>query len=91
MVYLKNLAGLTLLATIASARVVPRQASASIHEAFTSHGKKYFGTASDQGLLSNSQNEAIIAANFGQLTPENSMKWESTERAYFLPQRWFLC
>ncbi|PLB54731.1 endo-1,4-beta-xylanase F1 [Aspergillus steynii IBT 23096] len=80
MVYIKNLAGtITLLASIASARVITRQASASIHEAFTSHGKKYFGTASDQGLLQNSQNEAIIAANFGQLTPENSMKWESTE------------
>ncbi|KAK1144293.1 Endo-1,4-beta-xylanase F1 [Aspergillus melleus] len=80
MVYLKNLAGtITLLASVASARVIARQASASIDEAFTSHGKKYFGTASDQGLLQNSQNEAIIAANFGQLTPENSMKWDATE------------
>ncbi|KAI9035870.1 endo-1,4-beta-xylanase [Aspergillus affinis] len=80
MVYIKNLAStITLLASVASARVITRQASSSINEAFTSHGKKYFGTASDQALLQNSQNEAIVAADFGQLTPENSMKWDSTE------------
>ncbi|KIM23069.1 glycoside hydrolase family 10 protein [Serendipita vermifera MAFF 305830] len=42
-------------------------------------GKKYFGTCADSGLLSNSQNVAIIKSQFNQLTPENSMKWDTIE------------
>ncbi|KAG9118783.1 hypothetical protein FRC07_006529, partial [Ceratobasidium sp. 392] len=42
-------------------------------------GKRYFGTASDSGLLSNSQNANIIRSDFGALTPENSAKWDSIE------------
>lgn len=42
-------------------------------------GKKYFGTCGDSGTLSNTQNANIIKAQFNQLTPENSMKWESIE------------
>ncbi|KAM0144645.1 hypothetical protein ACHAP3_000677 [Botrytis cinerea] len=46
---------------------------------FVSHGKKYFGLATDQGLLSSGKNAAVIKANFGQVTPENSMKWDAIE------------
>ena len=60
--------------------VSPRQATQSIDALMKAKGKLYFGTCSDQGRLTSGKNAAIIEANFGQLTPENSMKWESTER-----------
>ncbi|BCS20847.1 endo-1,4-beta-xylanase [Aspergillus puulaauensis] len=78
MVYLKSLAGGALFATIASSAVLPRQ-STSLNDAFVAAGKSYFGTCSDQALLQNSQNEAVLNAQFGALTPENSMKWDSIE------------
>ncbi|CAK7225356.1 Endo-1,4-beta-xylanase 2 [Sporothrix bragantina] len=62
-----------------SAEVSPRQAAQSIDALMKAKGKLYFGTCSDQGRLTTGKNAAIIDANFGQLTPENSMKWESTE------------
>lgn len=46
---------------------------------FKTHGKQYFGTAVDQNTLSVSQVATIVRTHFGQLTPENSMKWDSTE------------
>jgi len=42
-------------------------------------GKKYFGTAADSGTLNIAQNAAIIKAQFNQVTPENSMKWDTIE------------
>jgi endo-1,4-beta-xylanase len=79
MVVLSKLLSSLLFTSLVSAAVIERQ-SASINQAFVAHGKKYFGTCSDQRLLQNSQNEAIVRADFGQLTPENSMKWDATER-----------
>ena len=40
-------------------------------------GKKYFGTATDNGELSDTAYTAILdnKAEFGQITPANSMKW----------------
>ena len=83
MVRITSLAGLLLSAVLCSACVIEdRQASASVNTAFKAKGKKYFGTCSDQGTLSDYTDAAIVKADFGQLTPENSMKWDATEREY---------
>ncbi|KAI0337154.1 hypothetical protein BDW22DRAFT_1384064 [Trametopsis cervina] len=46
---------------------------------FKAKGKVFFGTAADQNRFSNAQDSAVTVANFGGLTPENSMKWDATE------------
>jgi len=67
------------LAVSAAPALDSRQATQSIDKLFKAKGKHYFGTCADQGRLSAGKNAAIIQANFGQVTPENSMKWESIE------------
>ena len=54
-------------------------AKCSINNAFVAKGKKYIGVAADANTLNDATNAAIIKANFGQVTPENSMKWDATE------------
>ncbi|KAF2200649.1 hypothetical protein GQ43DRAFT_373303 [Delitschia confertaspora ATCC 74209] len=54
--------------------------SCSVDAKWKTHaGKKYIGVATDQRALTSGQNAEIIKANFGQVTPENSMKWDTVE------------
>jgi endo-1,4-beta-xylanase len=56
-----------------------RQAAESIDTLIKARGKLYYGTCTDQNRLSTGKSAAIIQNNFGQVTPENSMKWDATE------------
>lgn len=67
------------VASTGSSKAASTQPADSLNRLFQAKGKKYFGTAADQGTLGNAQTAAIVKADFGQVTPENSMKWDTVE------------
>ena len=46
----------------------------SLNALFKAKGKLYYGNIADPGTLGNPQNTQVLKDQFGQLTPENSMK-----------------
>ncbi|PLB34933.1 putative endo-1,4-beta-xylanase [Aspergillus candidus] len=73
---------LSSLAAALAVGLLPHLAvAAGLHEAAVAKGKLYFGTATDNGELSDSPyfKQLGNTADFGQITPSNSMKWESNE------------
>ncbi|KAL4918118.1 putative endo-1,4-beta-xylanase C [Aspergillus aurantiobrunneus] len=82
MFYLKSLSvGILLASTTASAysALGRPQNTTGLNPTFVADDKVYWGTCADPKTLSESQNMKIIKANFGQVTPENSMKWDATQ------------
>ena len=55
----------------------PAPTGAGLHALAKAAGKLYFGTATDNGELTDQAYTAILDDNsqFGQITPANSMKW----------------
>ncbi|KAK3696027.1 Endo-1,4-beta-xylanase F3 [Vermiconidia calcicola] len=69
----------TLTATSSGTAAPTGSSSDSIDAAFTAKGKIYFGNIGDEGTLAQGETTEILNANFGQITPENSMKWATIE------------
>lgn len=63
-----------IVALAAPADLSERQATDSINALIKAKGKKYYGSCADQSRLSTGKSAAVIQADFGQVTPENSMK-----------------
>jgi endo-1,4-beta-xylanase len=55
----------------------------SLNDKFKAKGKLYFGTEIDHYHLNNNPLTTIVKNTFGQITNENSMKWDALEREYF--------
>ncbi|ORY11443.1 putative endo-1,4-beta-xylanase [Clohesyomyces aquaticus] len=70
-----------LAATGSSATPFNRRATDGLNIRAVAAGKQYFGSATDNGELSNSAYLSGLSntADFGQITPGNSMKWDSIE------------
>lgn len=56
-------------------------ANAQLHKLAVAAGKKYFGSATDNGELDDTAYTAILGDvdEFGQITPGNTQKWQYTE------------
>ncbi|TGZ83773.1 glycosyl hydrolase family 10 protein [Ascodesmis nigricans] len=64
-----------LLASLLGSTIAACSLDAHIKKA----GKEYFGVATDPNTLNIPEIASIVDQEFGSVTPENSMKWDSTE------------
>ncbi|KAF1948202.1 endo-1,4-beta-xylanase precursor [Byssothecium circinans] len=72
---------LLLAATGAVGTPLEHRAADGLNTRAIAAGKQYFGSATDNGELSDTPYKAILSntADFGQITPANSMKWDAIE------------
>ncbi|KAK8230569.1 glycoside hydrolase superfamily [Phyllosticta capitalensis] len=70
-----------LAASAVQAGPISRRAAAGLNAAGKAAGLEYFGSATDNPELSDSDYMAILnnSDQFGQITPGNSMKWDTIE------------
>ncbi|KAH6844763.1 glycoside hydrolase superfamily [Chaetomium sp. MPI-CAGE-AT-0009] len=54
-------------------------AGTGLHDKFKAKGKLYFGTEIDHYHLNNNALTTVVKNSFGQVTAENSMKWDAIE------------
>ncbi|KAK0205917.1 glycoside hydrolase family 10 and carbohydrate-binding module family 1 protein [Desarmillaria ectypa] len=54
-------------------------AGSGLNGKFVAKGKHFWGSCADQGTINIAANSALLVSDFGQVTPENSMKWDATE------------
>lgn len=57
--------------------------ASGLNAKFKAKGKLYFGTEIDHYHLNNNPLTTIVKNDFGQVTNENSMKWDALERKFF--------
>ncbi|KAK8074374.1 glycoside hydrolase family 10 protein [Apiospora phragmitis] len=68
--------------TAGGSNPAPTSGGSGLNAKFKAKGKLYFGTEMDNYHLNNAALTNIVKSDFGQITCENSMKWDATE-----PQR----
>ncbi|KFY14471.1 hypothetical protein V492_02599 [Pseudogymnoascus sp. VKM F-4246] len=76
---MKQSLSLALLAAALAAASPTKRELASIDALFKAKGKLYYGSITDPVDIANTQDVATILADFGAVSPENSMKWDATE------------
>ncbi|KAF3904425.1 Exoglucanase [Orbilia brochopaga] len=69
----------TTLRTTTTTSSPPASSNGPLDALIKSKGKKYVGFCADPATLNIAQNAAILQTEAGQVTPENSMKWQSIE------------
>ncbi|MFG1807861.1 endo-1,4-beta-xylanase, partial [Streptomyces sp. NPDC049040] len=67
------------LAVVALATSAPHAAAAGSLGSAAAQSGRYFGTAVAAGKLGNSTYSTILDREFNMITPENEMKWDTTE------------
>ncbi|KAH7103631.1 glycoside hydrolase superfamily [Auriculariales sp. MPI-PUGE-AT-0066] len=65
--------------TVLSLLIAPTIVYAALDANIKAKGKVYFGTALDPGTINDGAVSAVAKSEMGQLTPENSAKWETIE------------